>query len=224
MEKTKLAAERLAIAGEIQALIGENLPWLKELWEKRKVGDIQMQKILRLLSKLGEFSAQLIKAAGRQAETPDDSSDDLTGEADWRASKLCYDFGGMPQDRVIPSLLEKFEELGFVFTLISRVVVDNRDHDIYAWADPFFQNDDVAMAVDIKHEPAVDDIKDFAERVEKLRLNAELLGEERVYQGAVAGEIFHENEKAYALQNGFYVIEPSGDTVSITVPEKPAAD
>jgi hypothetical protein len=220
MEKIKVPADRLAIAGEIQALIGENLPWLKELWENRKVSDSQMQEILRLLSKLGEFSARQLDAAGRQMEIPDDFMD----EDEWRKSKWCYKFGEMPQSRVIPNLLEKFEELGFVFTMISRVIVDDREHDIYAWADPYFRSDDVAMAVDMRHEPDMDDIKDFAERVEKLRRYAALLGEKRVYMGAVAGEVFHENEKIFALNNGFYVIEPSGDTVTITAPGNPAAD
>jgi hypothetical protein len=31
--------------------------------------------------------------------------------------------------------------------------------------------------------------------------------------------VFNENEKAFALKNGFYVIEPSGKTFTVTVPE-----
>jgi hypothetical protein len=31
--------------------------------------------------------------------------------------------------------------------------------------------------------------------------------------------VFNEREKAYALKNGFYVIEPSGETFFITRPE-----
>jgi hypothetical protein len=40
-----------------------------------------------------------------------------------------------------------------------------------------------------------------------------------VYLGAVAGVVFSESEKNYAMKNGFYVIEPSGDTFTITKPE-----
>jgi hypothetical protein len=224
MKKTKISADWLPIVAEIHALIRENLAWLKELWEKQKVSDIRMQGILRLLNKLGEISARQSETAARHSETPDDFMDDLMGEDHWRTSKLRYHFGEMLDYKVIPNLLAKFEELGFVFTMISRVIVDDREHSLYSWADPFFRNDDVAMAVDMRHEPDMDDIKDFAERLEKLRLNAGFLGEKRVYLGAVAGEIFHENEKTYALNNGFYVIEPSGDTVTITAPGNPAAE
>jgi hypothetical protein len=37
----------------------------------------------------------------------------------------------------------------------------------------------------------------------------------------MAGVVFSKSEKTYALKNGFYVIEPSGDTFSITKPEGP---
>jgi hypothetical protein len=34
----------------------------------------------------------------------------------------------------------------------------------------------------------------------------------------MAGVVFGTGEKTYALKNGFYVIEPSGDTFNITGP------
>jgi hypothetical protein len=37
--------------------------------------------------------------------------------------------------------------------------------------------------------------------------------------GAIAGAVFNEDVKSYALKNGFYVIEQTGDTMSITPPE-----
>ena len=36
--------------------------------------------------------------------------------------------------------------------------------------------------------------------------------------GAVAGVVVEADEKEYALNNGFYLIEPSGETFSITPP------
>jgi hypothetical protein len=48
---------------------------------------------------------------------------------------------------------------------------------------------------------------------------ADLHNDKRVYLGAMAGVVFSESEKTYALKQGFYVIEPSGDTFTITKPE-----
>jgi hypothetical protein len=42
----------------------------------------------------------------------------------------------------------------------------------------------------------------------------------RAYLGAIAGGIVRDSVKDYALKNGFYVLEQSGDTMSIAaVPE-----
>jgi hypothetical protein len=75
------------------------------------------------------------------------------------------------------------------------------------------------MIVEIKSKPNTRDIDDHIERMEKLRKHADLHGDKRKYLGAVAGVIFNEGEKTYALKRGFYVIEPSGDTFSITEPK-----
>jgi hypothetical protein len=55
--------------------------------------------------------------------------------------------------------------------------------------------------------------------MEKLRVYADLHGDQRKYLGAVAGVVFSESEKAYTLKQGLYVIEPSGETFKITEPK-----
>jgi hypothetical protein len=55
--------------------------------------------------------------------------------------------------------------------------------------------------------------------MEKVKTHAGLRGDRRKYLGAVAGTIFNDNEKTFAMKNGFYVIEPSGETFTITAPQ-----
>ena len=55
--------------------------------------------------------------------------------------------------------------------------------------------------------------------MEKLRKYADLHDDRRKYLGAMAGVVFSESEKIYALKKGFYVIEPSGETFTITEPQ-----
>ncbi|MDR0388325.1 MAG: hypothetical protein LBH57_09860, partial [Treponema sp.] len=74
------------------------------------------------------------------------------------------------------------------------------------------------MAVEIKTKPSINDINAHIERMEKLRAYADLHDDKRAYLGAIAGVVFNESEKTYALKKGFYVIEPSGDTFTITEP------
>ncbi|GHV62774.1 hypothetical protein AGMMS49587_10630 [Spirochaetia bacterium] len=62
-------------------------------------------------------------------------------------------------------------------------------------------------------KPKISDIDEHIERMEKLRKVADLRNDKRKYLGAIAGVIFGDSEETYALKNGFYVIEPSGDTL-----------
>jgi hypothetical protein len=71
----------------------------------------------------------------------------------------------------------------------------------------------------IKTKPKVEDIDDHIERMEKLRRSADLHNDTRKYLGAIAGVVFGDGEKTYALKKGFYVIEPSGDTFNIIEPK-----
>jgi hypothetical protein len=55
--------------------------------------------------------------------------------------------------------------------------------------------------------------------MQKVRRHADLHGDKRIFLGAIAGLVFNENVKTFAMKNGFYVIEPSGETFIITAPE-----
>jgi hypothetical protein len=85
--------------------------------------------------------------------------------------------------------------------------------------DALLENGDKVMAVEIKTKPSIEDINDHIERMEKLRIYADLHNDKRVYLAAMAGVVFSESEKTYALKKGFYIVEPSGDTFRITKPE-----
>ncbi|MDR0710482.1 MAG: hypothetical protein LBF77_10510, partial [Spirochaetaceae bacterium] len=108
---------------------------------------------------------------------------------------------------------------GFTFTKANRTEIRDREHDIFTEVDALLENGDKVMAVEIKAKPSIDDINGHIERMEKLRAYADLHDDKRVYMGAMAGIVFSESEKTYALKKGFYVVEPSGDTFTITKPE-----
>jgi hypothetical protein len=74
------------------------------------------------------------------------------------------------------------------------------------------------MIVETKVKPDTGDIQDHLERMRKLRAYADLHRDTRKYLGAVAGVVVAGNVKNYALKNGFYVLEPSGETFAITEP------
>jgi hypothetical protein len=52
----------------------------------------------------------------------------------------------------------------------------------------------------------------------KMRKYADLHGDKRTFLGTVAGVVVTDNVKKYALKQGFFLIEPSGETFKIISP------
>ena len=141
-------------------------------------------------------------------------------DTDRRVGELSNRFGEIVEYMIVPGLVAKFRELNFEFEKTSRdVEIENREYALLVEIDAFLENGDKVMVVEIKSKPNSEDVSDHVVRMEKLRKIADLHGDTRKYLGAIAGVVFGTAEKTYALKKGFYVIEPSGETFNITVPE-----
>jgi hypothetical protein len=135
-------------------------------------------------------------------------------------SDLGRKFGKIIEHMFIPNLIEKFNALGFVFEKSSpNVLIGSKEHNIYAEIDVFLENGDSALAVEVKTQANIDDVREHIERMEKLRRYFDLHKDKRKLYGAVAGAVIPGNVHDFALKQGFYVIKQSGDSVSIEEPE-----
>jgi hypothetical protein len=140
-------------------------------------------------------------------------------------SDLGRKFGKIIEHMFIPNLKEQFNALNYEFGKSStNVFIENKEHNIYTEIDVFLENGDCALAVEIKTQANIDDIREHVERMEKLRRYFDLHNDKRKLFGAVAAAIIPDNVHAFALKNGFYVIRQLGDNISIEEPQnKPRA-
>jgi len=128
-------------------------------------------------------------------------------------------FGEVVEYMIAPNLLEKFREYGLIFhEAYSDAAISDADKKIILEVDVLLKNGEKAMLVEIKTKLTTEDVKDHISRLEKMRTYADSHGDGRVFLGAVAGVVMTSNVKEYALEQGFYVIEPSGETFNITPP------
>jgi len=128
-------------------------------------------------------------------------------------------FGDVVEYMIAPNLLEKFNDLGYDFHEASnKVKVRDKKNNIKFEIDVFLQNGDIAMLVEIKSKLLIADINDHIIRLEKMRKYADLRGDIRHFLGAVAGIVIEDKEREYALKNGFFLIEPTGENFFITKP------
>jgi hypothetical protein len=185
------------VADEIWAMIRED----REDLEKLKKTQEEINRIL-------EETAQERKKTERMMK-----------ETDKRMGNFGNRFGEVVEYMVVPGLVKKFQELGIRFDRSNHgAEVKDEKNDIFLEVDSLMENEDKVMAVEITSKPRADDVQDHIERMEKLRKYADLKGDSRVYLGAIAGVVFTDTIKKYALKKGFYVIEPSGESFAVTEP------
>ena len=141
-------------------------------------------------------------------------------ETDRKIGELSNRFGELAEHLVAPNIGEKFNDMGFTFenTSQNHVIKDASGHCI-AEIDLLLENGNTVMVVEIKSKPREKDIDEHIERIEILRRRADARNDTRKFQGAIAGAIMNESVRDYAHKTGFYVIEQTGDTVKITIPE-----
>jgi len=134
-------------------------------------------------------------------------------------------FGEIVEYMVAPNLQDRFYDMGLDFQEVSNdVKMKDKKNNISLQIDVYLQNSDTGMLVEVKADLTISDINAHIQRMEKMRRYADLRGNNRVFLGAVAGVIVKDDVREYALDNGFYLVEPSGQTFNITPPHsKPKA-
>jgi hypothetical protein len=161
-----------------------------------------------------ENARQMKELRESQKET-----DRIVKETAKQIGKLNNRFGEIVEYMIAPNLRDKFKDLGLKFHQANpNAVFSDDDNNTLFEVDVFLQNGDKAMLVEVKTALTTEDVKDHIERLEKMRAYADLHGDKRVFLGAVAGVVMTINVKEYALRQGFYVIEPSGETFNIIPP------
>jgi len=80
------------------------------------------------------------------------------------------------------------------------------------------ENGTQAVAVEVKTTLRQADIDEHLVRMEKIRKYADEHGDKRQFMGAMAATITDETARNYALKQGLFVIEPSGEDVKVIKP------
>jgi predicted nuclease of restriction endonuclease-like RecB superfamily len=148
--------------------------------------------------------------------------------AEWKESKEDFNrrlgaltnlFGDFTEAMLAPKLCEEFTEFGLDFSKASRnIEIKDTVNNISMEVDFLLENGDKAVLVEVKTKLTVERVNKHIERLEKMRRYADLRGDKRAFLGAVAGVIVTDEAKDYALDRGFYLIEPSGENLNITPP------
>jgi uncharacterized Zn ribbon protein len=193
----------------------ENEAFRKAMRKAHAETEAALKETQRIVGDLGNKSGdwEEVREAHRETEKALKETQRIVGD-------LGNKFGDEAEYTLVPDLPEKFQQFGFDFGVINRNrKINNKEHNIHAEIDAFLENGTQAMAVEVKAKLQKADVDNHIMRMEKIRRYADLFGDKREFFGALAATIVDETARSYALENGFYVIEPSGEDVKVTGPD-----
>jgi hypothetical protein len=176
----------------------------KVTWDDVQAGFVELQKLHE------ETEESFKKFQDETRKAIKDTQKNIGG--------LNNSLGSLVERIMTPDLPRKFKSLGFTFDKITTIKWAT-DGNIYAEIDGLLENGTQAMAVEVKTTLEIEDINDHLKRMEKIRKYADEHGDKREFLGAIAAMIMKPKPKAYALNQGFFIIEPSGEDVKVTKPD-----
>ncbi|MDR2049112.1 MAG: hypothetical protein LBP69_06630 [Treponema sp.] len=192
----------------------------EDVWAMFQETGRKMQETDRELEKTGRFIRELNEKADREREETYRQIKEMNARTDKQLGKLGNRFGELVEHLITPNIVEKFRELNYAFTK-AGLDVEFFDHNGKALAevDAWLENGEFALAVEIKSNLREQDVDRHIRRLEILRGYLDERDDRRKLLGAAAAAVVNAGVKEYALEKGFYVIEQSGDTLKIDVPE-----
>ena len=194
------------------------------LMEDRKLQRELQKETDRQIKEAQKETDRLFRENQREAAKRQEETDRQIKEIGKRLGDFTNSFGDVVEYMIAPNLQDKFNDLGYDFQEAStKHKVRDKKNDIKFEIDVFLQNGDTAMLVEIKAKLTISDINKHIIRLEKMRKYADLRGDSepkvrRHFLGAVAGIVVEDDEREYALSQGFFLIEPTGENFNITAP------
>jgi len=196
----------------VWAILQENAQGMKELRESQKETERIMKESAERHDREMKESAERHKEFEREMRESKDQFNERLGN-------YINLFGDFTEYMMAPKLREKFKDFGLFFPRTNRnVSVKDENNKTILEADAILENGDKAMMAEIKTKLTVERINKHIERLEKMRKHADSHGDKRTFLGAVAGVVIDDEAREYALNQGFYLIEPEGEDLIITPP------
>jgi hypothetical protein len=192
---------------------------MQRMMEKSDRIDEQLAETKRFMA---ETDRQMAETNRQMAETDRQiaKTDRQIARTGRQMGGLHRSFGELAEHLVAPGIAKRFNQLGYHFDAIAPrgyKILENEK--VKAEIDILLENGETVIAVEVKAKPAVQDIEHHIKRLEILRNHRCRINDQRKILGAIAGAVYEDEVKEAVREAGFFVIEQSGDTMKIDMPE-----
>ena len=188
---------------------------------EQKQTSLTYERILELFQETAQKMDRMAQEANRriqelkqQMERTDRQIERTSKEISSLGSRV----GQIVENMVGGDIVEQFRTLGYDVVRIARNVEFGKDGTSASGEiDLLLEDGDVAILIEAKTTPKVDDVLDHIERLEKFRSHVNRDGkvEQRQFIGAIAGATVKPNVIKFAQGKGLYVIVQTGRVVEI---------
>ena len=196
---------------------------LKEMFRKtdEKIAELAaMQKEVSIAQKETDRIVKENAAAQKENERQWQKTREDIREANQRHGKLSDRIGDLIQAMVYGGIKRLFRDLGYDFDVVNQKYhFGKKELGIYGEVDLLLENGEFALLTEVKTNLSVDDVKEHQECLEKFRLVADAKGDKRRFLAAVGGGLVQENVRIFALKQGMFVIQQSGENIEVLKPE-----
>ena len=185
----------------------------------QQASPLTIEGILKSIENSREQFREEIKESRREFKQ---SMEESRREFDQRIGKLTSRVGEIVENMVGGNIVAQFQHYGYDVTELSRNIEFGIEGTTVAGEiDVLLDDGDVAILIEVKTRPNIDDIRDHIEQLEKYRRLKDGKGEgKKRYIGAIAGAVVDENVVKFAQKHGMFVIVQSGYAVEILAPPK----
>jgi hypothetical protein len=135
---------------------------------------------------------------------------------------LGCNFGALAENMVGTAIAKKFNELEYHFNLVANKGCEIPDENgkTLTEVDILLENGETVIAVEVKTKPVLKDIEHHIKQMKIVREKwMSIKKENKRVLGAIAGAIYSKEMKEAVSDAGLFVIEQSGDTMKIDMPE-----
>ena len=192
----------------------------EKVWAMFQETDRKIQEDERKLQETMKENERKYQEAKQEADRRFAKTEKLINDLGKQMGGLHNSFGELAEHLVAPGVIDRFNEQGYHFDIISQrgLKIYDENRDIKTEVDMYLENGDCIMAVEIKADPKEKDIEHHIKRLEILREYRNRHKDTRKIRGAIAVAILPAGFKKQMLDAGLYILEQAGDTIKMDIP------